>query len=347
MSLLKYTIRRVIALIPILFGVLFMSFALTREMPDNPYKFSIGENGFRSDAQRIAYEQDVERLGLNEPVVLQFLIYVGQLFQGEWGLSISLYAGQDVWDILMEAFPKTIEITILSMLFASIIGIRAGIVSAVNRNKPKDAIIRFIALAGVAIPVFWMGLMLQYLLVIKTEILPYATNYNSPRVELFYMGKSITGLRLLDSLLLRDLNMFKDTILHLILPVFCLSFISLAGITRQTRSSMLEVLELDYIRTARAKGCSEKQVIYKHAWRNAMIPTITVIGLNIAGLMGGAVLTESTFNLQGMGVVTLRAITAVDYYVINASVFLMTFIFVTINLITDLIYGLIDPRIRY
>ena len=324
-----------------------MSFALTRAMPDNPYKFAIGENGFRSEAQRIAYEQDVERLGLNEPVITQFFIYVGSLFRGDWGQSISIYEGEPVWNILMEAFPKTIEITVLSMVFATIIGIRAGIVSAVNRNKGKDTAIRFVALAGVAIPVFWMGLMLQYLLVIETNILPFATNYNSAQMEIAYRDKNITGLRLLDSIINLDGKMFLDTFLHLILPIFCLSFITIAGITRQTRSSMLEVLELDYIRTARAKGCSEKQVIYKHAWRNAMIPTITIVGLNIAGLLGGAVLTESTFNLRGMGVTTLQAIIAVDYYVINASVFLMTFIFVTVNLITDLIYGLVDPRIRY
>ncbi len=347
MSLLKYTIRRMIALLPILFGVLFLSFALTRAMPGNPYLAMLGDTGVRSESELAAYRANVERLGLEEPVVSQFFIYVGSLFRGDWGQSISLNRGEDVWNILMDAFPKTIELTIISMVIATIIGIRAGIVSATNRNNGKDTTIRFIALTGVAIPVFWMGLMLQYILVIKTDLLPFVSNYNHPRIELAYRGHEITGLRLLDSILLLNWSMFKDTILHLIMPVFCLSFISLAGITRQTRSSMLEVLELDYIRTARAKGCTEKQVIYKHAWRNAMIPTITVVGLNIAGLMGGAVLTESTFNLTGMGVVTLNAIVAVDYYVINASVFLMTFIFVVVNLITDLIYGLVDPRIRY
>ncbi|WP_371805033.1 ABC transporter permease [Candidatus Lokiarchaeum ossiferum] len=347
MSLLKYTIRRILALIPILFGVLFMSFVLTRAMPDNPYKALIGDGGFKSDAQRQEYLNNVERLGLDKPVISQFLIYVGALFRGDWGTSISMQNGADVWDLLMAAFPKSIEITIYSMIFATIIGIRAGIISAVNRNRPKDTAIRFVALAGVAIPVFWMGLMLQYILVIKGQILPFATNYNSTKYEISYVDDKITGLRLLDSLINLDFGMFWDTFLHLILPVFCLSFITIAGITRQTRSSMLEVLELDYIRTARAKGCTEKQVIYKHAWRNAMIPTITIVGLNVAGLMGGAVLTEHTFNLSGMGVTTLLAIRAVDYYVINAAVFLMTFIFVVVNLITDLIYGLVDPRIRY
>ncbi|WP_371805945.1 ABC transporter permease [Candidatus Lokiarchaeum ossiferum] len=347
MSLLKYTIRRILALIPILFGVLFMSFVLTRAMPDNPYKFLIGEGGFRSDTQRQEYLNNVERLGLNKPVITQFLIYVGALFRGDWGTSISMNNGADVWDILMDAFPKSIEITIISMVVATIIGIRAGIISAVNRNQGKDTVIRFVALAGVAIPVFWMGLMLQYLLVIKGKILPFATNYNTTAFEITYINEKITGLRLLDSLLNLNFPMFFDTALHLLLPIFCLSFITIAGITRQTRSSMLEVLELDYIRTARAKGCTEKQVIYKHAWRNAMIPTITIVGLNVAGLMGGAILTESTFNLAGMGVTTLLAIRAVDYYVINASVFLMTFIFVVVNLITDLIYGMVDPRIRY
>ena len=157
----------------------------------------------------------------------------------------------------------------------------------------------------------------------------------------------VTSLRLLDSLILGKFDYFWDTVLHLILPVFCLSFVSIAGITRQTRSSMLEVLELDYVRTARAKGCKEKDVIHKHAFRNALIPTITVVGLSFAGLLGGAVLTETTFTLHGMGRLTVDAIYGVDYDIINASVFLMTIIFVTANLIIDLLYGIVDPRIRY
>jgi peptide/nickel transport system permease protein len=342
MSLLKYTIRRLLALIPILFGVLFMSFTLTRMMPGNPYLFQIqGEHITQSQIDW--YNDQVEALGLDKNPVEQFFIYLGRLFSGDWGTSITVQEGAEVWELIGSHFPRTMEITLLSMVFATFFGMKAGIISAVNRNGKKDTIIRFFALVGVAVPVFWLGLLLQYLFAYKIDILP-GSNYNT-----VYFGDPtpITHLRILDSLLTGEWEMAWDTILHLIMPVFTLSFISLAGITRQTRSSMLEVLELDYIRTARAKGCKEKDVINKHAFRNALIPTITIVGLNFAGLLGGAVLTESTFNLRGMGVLTLRAIQSVDYYVINASVFLMTIIFVTVNLITDIVYGLVDPRIRF
>lgn len=343
MSLLKYTVRRLLALVPILLGVLFLSFVLSRAMPGNPYLIQFGEAGFKSDAQKAIYEAEVARLGLDEPVVMQFLIYLGNVFSGDWGTSINVSPGSPVWVLIGERFPRTLEITIYSLLFAATLGISAGITSAVNRNNRKDTIIRLIALIGVAIPVFWLGLMLQYSISYKLQLLP-ATMFNTPYMEL---GKQITSLRVVDALLQGEWAIAWDTIQHLILPCFCLGYISLAGVTRFTRSSMLEVLELDYIRTARAKGCTEHTVIHKHAWRNAMIPTITVIGLNFAGLLGGAVLTETTFNLPGMGTLTISAIRSYDYALINAGVFLMTIIFVIMNLITDIVYGLVDPRIRF
>jgi peptide/nickel transport system permease protein len=345
MSLLKYTIRRLFSLIPILFGVLFLSFVLTRQMEGNPYLWSIGEGAHGLSTAR--YQALKESLGLDKPPVQQFFLYLGNLFQGDWGLSLSLEKDKPVWDIIMKCFPRTVEITILAVSFSSIVGIIAGIVSSVHRNTLRDTVIRFIALMGVAIPVFWLGLLLQFVFAYKFD---GWFGWSLPGSGFNTIGRdplSITRLRLLDCLLTGRFDLLWDTILHLIMPVFCLSFISIAGITRYTRSSMLEVLELDYIRTARAKGCKEKQVINKHAFRNALIPTITVIGLNFAGLLGGAVLTEHTFNIRGMGVLTLQSIEARDYFVINACVFMITIVFVVVNLITDIIYGLADPRIRF
>jgi len=345
MSLLKYTIRRLISLIPILIGVLFLSYVLTRQMEGNPYQYRLSDSARQSEIEW--YWRQVELLGLDKNPVEQFFIYLGNLFLGKWGESISLNQGEPVWDLIMESFPKTVEITVLSVLFSAIVGIIAGIISSVHRNTPRDTIIRLIALMGVAIPVFWLGIMLQYIFSYKFDSwvgwsLP-GTLYNNPGQS----PRIITRLRLLDCLLTGRFDLFWDTVRHLILPVFCLSFISIAGITRQSRSSMLEVLELDYIRTARAKGCKERAVINKHAFRNAMIPTITIIGLNFAGLLGGAVLTEHTFNLHGMGVLTLQSINGRDYFVINACVFMITIVFVLVNLITDIIYGIADPRIRF
>ncbi|WP_457559452.1 ABC transporter permease [Candidatus Harpocratesius sp.] len=343
MSLIKYTIRRIIALIPILLGVMFLTFWLSRLMPSDPWTLMVGEH--MTDARQIYVEQQKQKWGYYDPIITQFLIYMKNLFSGDWGNTIAvLPKDTPVWDIISVKFPKTFEITILSVSIAAVVGIFAGIFSAVHRNEWSDTIIRFFALVGVAIPVFWLGMILQYIFAVKLGWLD-ATGYQG--IQYITYKPDITGLRLLDSLIKGDIDVFKDTVLHLIMPVFALSFISVAGITRQTRSSMLEVLELDYIRTARAKGCSERQVIYKHAWRNAQITTITIVTLSFAGLLGGAVLTETTFALNGMGMMTIDAINKQDYFLINASVFLMTIIFVLANLITDILYGVVDPRIRY
>ncbi len=343
MSLLKYSIRRILALIPILLGVMFLTFWLVRAMPSDPWILMVGEANM-TDSKLAYIEAQKMKWGYYENIFTQFFIYMKNLFTGDWGPSLSVQKDADVWDVIGARFPRTLEITILAITFSTFIGIRAGIFSAVHRNEWSDTVIRFFALVGVAIPVFWMGMILQYIFAIRLNWLD-ATLYQSPSYITYQ--SNITGLRLLDSLLKGDFHIFTDTALHLILPVFCLSFISLATISRQTRSSMLEVLELDYIRTARAKGCTEKQVIYKHAWKNAQITTITIVGLSFAGLLGGAVLTETTFNLNGMGMLAIAAIRQQDYFLINASVFLMTIIFVLANLITDILYGIVDPRIRY
>ncbi|MHA1869341.1 MAG: ABC transporter permease [Promethearchaeota archaeon] len=338
MSMLKYTIKRLIYTLVILFVVLFITFILTRLMPGSPFTSTPGQK-FNWAAAKIKESE----LGLDKPLLVQFAYYIRNIFQGNWGASISISQGQPVWDLISYKFPVTFELAVLSTLLAAAIGIKAGVFSAVNRNNIKDTTVRFIALFGVSMPVFWLGLLLQYVFCIKLGWFPtigYKTIYMDDPPH-------ITYLRMLDSLLVGRFDLFIDTLWHMFLPVFSLTFVTLASITRQSRSSMLEVLELDYIRSARAKGCKEKDVINKHALRNALIPTVTIIGLNFGGVLGGAVLTETTFNLRGFGMLMIDAIIARDYFLINALVFLITLMFVIVNLLTDLSYAILDPRIRY
>jgi peptide/nickel transport system permease protein len=338
MSVIKYVFRRFLTLIPVLFGVLLLTFVLSRAMPGDPILAHIPQQYTREQ-----YLDMRHRLGFDRPLWEQFFIYMGNLFSGNWGVSVSINKGQDVWDLIWERFPRTLDITIFAMIIAAFIGIKTGIISAVHRNKARDTILRGFALVGVSIPVFWLGLILQLTLAYRLDLFPAVgfkkMSYTDPEF--------VTGFRIIDSLISGEWYFIWDYLYHLALPVLCLSFITLASITRQTRSSMLEVLQQDYVRTARAKGCKEKDVINKHAKRNALIPTVTIIGLNIGGLLGGAILTETTFNLHGLGELLMRAILDNDYYVINAIVFMTTLIFIFVNLFTDLIYAYLDPRIKY
>ncbi len=338
MSMIKFIIRRLLSLLPVLFGVITLTFILSRLMPGDPILAHLPKN-FSEEM----YLEMLAQLGLDKPILVQYVIYLGDLFTGNWGVSVSLAKGSPVWDLVLERFFRTFDIAILSIIIATIIGLKTGVISATHRNKPKDTILRGFALVGVAIPVFWMGMMLQYLLAYQIPIFP-AIGYKTAGIG---DPPVITHLRIIDCILSFDMVLLFDYLQHLILPVLCLSFITLASITRQTRSSMLEVLGLDYVRTARAKGCKEKDVIKTHARKNALIPTITIIGLNFGGLLSGAILTETTFNLHGLGELLLVSIQNTDYWVLNGIVFLTTLTFITINLGIDLIYGFIDPRIRY
>lgn len=338
MSMIKFIIRRLLALLPVLFGVITLTFILSRLMPGDPVLAHLPHH-FTEEM----YLDMLRQLGLDRPLWQQYIIYLGELFTGNWGNSVSLSPGTPVWDLVLERFFRTFDIAILSIFIASFIGLKTGVISATHRNKAKDTALRGFALVGVAIPVFWMGMMLQYLIAYRVPIFP-GVGYKTPGIG---DPPVVTHLRIIDCLLAFDMVLLVDYIMHLILPVLCLSFITLASITRQTRSSMLEVLGQDYVRTARAKGCKEKDVIKTHAKKNALIPTITIIGLNFGGLLSGAVLTETTFNLHGLGELLIVSIQNTDYWVLNGIVFLTTLTFISINLGIDLIYGFIDPRIRY
>jgi ABC-type dipeptide/oligopeptide/nickel transport system permease component len=342
MSLIKYIVRRLVVMVPVLIGVLTLTFILSRLMPGDPVSARLAAAGVRNAPQSV-YLQMKCQLGLCEPMIIQYFRYLGELFTGHWGVSVSIVRNQPVWDLVMDRLPVTIDLTIYSMIIASYLGIKAGILSATHRNSTPDTAVRGMALVGVALPVFFLGMLLQYTLAYQLNLFDpvgfLSVEYQNPPY--------VTGFILIDSLITGKWYLVGDYLWHLVLPVFCLSFIMLASITRQTRSSMLEVLEQDFVRTARAKGCKEKSVIHSHALRNAMIPTVTVIGMSIAGLLGGAVLTETTFGLNGMGKLFIDAILLYDYWVLSALVFLITIIFIIANLLTDVIYAILDPRIRY
>jgi len=329
-------------MIPVLFGVLTLTFILSRLMPGDPIAARLAAAGVRNPSAEL-YHQMKCQLGLCDPILIQYFRYLGELFTGHWGVSVSIVRNQPVWDLVMERLPLTIDLTVYSMAISSYLGIKAGVLSATHRNDSPDTIVRGFALVGVALPVFFLGMLLQFTLGYQLKLFEPTGHLTAAYQDPPY----VTGFILIDALLSGYWYLIGDYLWHLALPVFCLSFITLASITRQTRSSMLEVLEQDFVRTARAKGCKEKAVIHSHALRNALIPTVTIIGLNIAGLLGGAVLTETTFGLNGIGKLFIDAILLYDYWVLAALVFLITIIFIVANLMTDVLYAILDPRIRY
>ena len=344
MSLLKYIFRRFLAAIPVLIGILILNFILSRLLPGDPVLGYLLQTNI-SDPETFMerYEYMRRQLGLDDPLVVQFGRYVKDLMSGNWGYSVFINKGMDVWTMVLLRLPRTIDIAIFSILIAGIIGIKTGVISAVHRNKPKDIVVRTVSIIGVSIPIFYMGMLLQYFFVYILGWFP-ATGYKDYR---FGNPTYITGFRMIDALLSGEIYIILDYLHHLFLPVMSLSFVTLAGISRQTRSSMLEVLDQDYIRTARAKGCYEIDVIRTHALKNSMIPTTTVIGLNFAGLLAGAVLAEITFGLKGIGKLFVDSILQADYWVTNAIIFVISVLFLIVSLAIDIAYSILDPRIVY
>ena len=403
MSLLKYAIRRILAMVPVVFGVVTLTFIFSRMMPGDPVlAYLMSRSGFQQiNPELLATWR--HNLGFDQPIIVQYFRFLGELFTGNWGSSVSIAKEVDVWYLISDRLPITIDLTIYTMIISSYVGIKIGVLSAVHRNKAKDTVFRGVALIGVAIPVFFMGMILQYFLCIQplnvslflltifaigiamiasmlirnhtgkvklnkrilllgailiaigaiVFILPFpyeteaifpATGYKTPSYK---DPEDVTGFYVIDAFISGEIYKIWDYYHHLLLPVFVLSFVGIASIIRQTRSSMLEVLEQDYIRTARAKGVKEKVVVHKHALRNSLIPTVTLIGFGIAGLLGGAILTETTFGLDGIGRLYIDSINQLDYWVLTSVVFVLTLILVCTLLITDLLYAILDPRIRY
>lgn len=356
--MLQYIIRRLLLLVPVILGILLVTFIITRAIPSDPCLAMLGEKATKDQC-----DQFKERFGLNDNVLIQFGRYLINIVQGNFGDSIQYK--RPVIDIISERLPMTIELTIGAMLFSSIVGILLGLVSALRRNSPLDVATMMIANIGVSMPVFWLGLMLAYIFAILLKGTPFYIPPSSrlssgislvPLATVWNLG-DLTGIAkfvisfisnstILNGLLTLNFPMLKDALWHLILPSFAVGTIPLAVIARMTRSSLLEVLGQDYIRTARAKGLIQRLVISRHALRNSLIPIVTIIGLETSVLLGGAVLTETVFALPGMGTAMVNAILARDYPVIQGFTVFIAIIFVLSNLIVDVSYAFLDPRIR-
>lgn len=333
--MLAYSIRRFLMLIPVLLGMSIVVFSIIRAIPGDPALTILGEK-----ASPKAVEELREVLGLNNPWYMQYFDYLKQILSGDLGKS--LLSGADITKEMMPYLAATAELTLVSMLFAVIIGVNAGILSAWKQNSWFDYMAMLIALIGVSMPVFWLGLMEQWVFAQELKWLPSVGRDNSRDPV-----TAITHFYILDTILAGRWDQCWDVIKHLILPGVALGTIPMAIIARITRSSMLEVMRSDYIRTARAKGLGQFWVVYKHALKNALIPVLTVIGLQIGLLLGGAVLTETIFGWPGVGRYIYTAIGNRDYPVIQSGILVIATIFVLINLLVDLLYAAIDPRIKY
>jgi len=331
----SYIIKRLLNILIMLFAVSIIIFLLVRLIPGDPARTMAGEH-----ASKEILEEMRKKWGLNKPLWEQYLIWLKYAMRGDFGRSILTH--ESILTEILERFPNTLELSLFAMLFASTIGITTGIISAVKRYTLFDYISMFLALFGVSMPIFWLGIMLVLLFSIKLNLLP-----TGGRLSVFYSIKPITHLYLIDSLITLNFAAFLDTLKHLILPSVALGTIPMAFIARITRSSMLNVISQDYIRTARAKGLTEKTVIMKHALRNALIPILTSAGTEFAMLMGGAVLTETIFSWPGLGTYIVQAVNARDYPAIQGAVIFVAFIVALVNLFVDILYAYIDPRIHY
>ncbi|MBA9025596.1 MULTISPECIES: ABC transporter permease [Bacillaceae] len=333
--MLTYTIRRLLMLIPVLFGMTFVVFFIIRAIPGDPAQVILGQQ-----ATKEAVAQLTEKLGLNDPWYVQFFHYVKGLLSGDLGESLRSSAPikDEIWPYLA----ATLELSLVAMFIAIFIGVNAGIISAWFQNSWFDYVAMILALIGISIPVFWLGLMEQWAFSLELGWLPSTgrENVRDP-VEV------VTNLYLIDTLIAGRFDQFGEVIRHLILPSLALATIPMAIIARITRSSMLEVMRSDYIRTARAKGMRMFFVVYKHSLKNAVIPVLTVIGLQVGLLLGGAILTETIFGWPGIGRYIYEAIGFRDYPVIQSGILIIATIFILINLIVDLLYVAIDPRIKY
>lgn len=333
--MLRYIARRLLDLLPVLLGITLLVFLFLQLIPGNPAVVLLGP---RATPDQIANLQ--EQLGLNRPLPLQYLSFLGKLIRFDLGRSI--ISGIPITREIATRWPATFELSVAAMLVATILGIPAGILAAVKKNGWIDNIAMSTSLLGVSMPVYWLGLLLVYLFAVHLHWLP-----PSGRLGVSVNLQPITGFYVLDALLRLNFPALIDVLSHLILPAITLGTIPLAIIARITRSAMLEVLSQDYIRTARAKGLLERWVISKHALKNALLPVVTIIGLQFGALLGGAILTETIFSWPGIGSWIYEGILARDYPVVQGGVVFVAIVFVLINLLVDLSYAFLDPRIQY
>ncbi|WP_027415819.1 ABC transporter permease [Aneurinibacillus terranovensis] len=333
--MLSYIIRRLLQLIPVLLGMSIVVFCIIHAIPGDPAQVILGEHATPKAIQSLR-----EQLHLNDPLYKQYFYYMKNILTGDLGES--LRTQRAISSEIGPYLAATLELSVVALVFAVIIGVNAGIIAAWKRATWFDYIAMLVALVGVSMPVFWLGLMEQWVFAQQLDWLPSIGRFNTREPI-----TPITNLYLIDTMIQGNWAGFTDVVKHLILPGVALGTIPMAIIARMTRSSMLEVMKSDYIRTARAKGLKEFWVVYRHALKNALIPVLTVIGLQLGLLLGGAVLTETIFGWPGLGRYIYDAIGFRDYPVVQSGILVIAFLFVLINLIVDILYVYIDPRIQY
>ncbi len=331
----QYVLRRFMMVPIVLVGVSILVFLMIHLTPGDPARVILGERATPEAMARLR-----ERLGLNDPWYIQYWRFASNILRGNLGRSIK--TNESVSVEIKARFPATIELAIASIIFASLVGVTAGILSATKQYSLFDYISMLVALIGVSMPIFWLGLMLILNFSVKRMWFPI-----SGRIGISIDLNIITNFYILDSLLTRNFAALKDVLHHLVLPAVALGTIPMAIIARMTRSSLLEVLRQDYIKTARAKGLRERVVINKHALKNALIPVVTIIGLQFGYLLGGAILTETIFAWPGIGYWLYQSVSFRDFPAVQGGVLLVAFSFVLINIIVDISYAFLDPRIRY
>lgn len=356
--MIQYTIRRILLAIPVMFAIVLVVFLLARAIPGSPCRAILGEK-----ATVEACERFDERFGLDRPIPVQLAIYMGNIVRGDLGDSIRF--GRPITQMLVERLPLTIELGVSAMILAVLIGVPAGMISALRRNSAADVVTMVGANIGVSIPVFVLGLYLIFVFAVLMKDTPFAlppSGRLSPGIrpipfyehynlvvegeEAGLLSQFISNHFMFNALITADWSVLWDAMKHLILPAFALSTIPLSIIARMTRSSMLEVLGLDYMLTAQSKGLLPRVIVMRHALRSALLPIVTIIGLQSAAILGGAILTETIFGLTGIGKSLFEAITSRDFPVIQGFTIVIAAIYVVFNLIVDLSYAYLDPRVR-
>jgi len=334
--MLRFLLFRLALLVPTFIGVSIVVFAFVRLLPGDPILLLAGERGMSAER----YEQLQAVYGFDRPLVVQYLIYLRDVLTGDLGTSI--VTKRPVLDEFLTLFPATIELSVCAILLATVVGVTVGVLAAVRRGSWFDQGIMGVALVGYSMPIFWWGLLLIILFSGMLQWTPV-----SGRISLLYYFPPVTGFMLIDSLLSGQAGAFRSALSHLVLPTIVLGTIPLAVIARQTRSAMLEVLGEDYVRTARAKGLGPLRVVGLHALRNALIPVVTTIGLQVGVLLAGAILTETIFSWPGIGKWMVDSVFKRDYAVVQGGLLLIAGVIMLVNLLVDLLYGLVNPRIRH
>ena len=349
-NMIKYVIKRILIMVPILIAVLIFTWIIAHMMSVSPELNKIGTVYDRETIERL-----LRKMGYYDPWYVQLGIYIRDFFTGNWGESFTVMEGKPVLQIIEQIFPKTIELMIISIIVVPIIAIKLGVISATHKNKAKDTLIRGMAILGAGFPIFYIASLVQLFVGVSLKsftnlginiqiVFPNNPTLGPSPVPTDGVG---TGFRIIDSVLYNDPLFLFDTLIHIVLPVFCMIFVSLSAVTRQTRSSMLDVLDQDYVRTARAKGVKEDKVINKHALRNAILPTSHMVIGGTAGALMGSLFVEMVFVYKGFGYYMLAAITTGDYLLINGLLVFSALIIISGTLVADVAYTIIDPRIIY